>query len=514
MDFELPREIYERGKVIQVDETKNVHIIIGENSSGKSKLMDVVKNKIGVNKVKIIAENINSIENINAIDKEEVHKRSYRGKGVEQIVSLVNANDTIRTLIFHWFEKLFNKKIKKEGSQYQITENGKNYPLNLDGDGYKCFFNLIYYLITPTFTHLVFDEPERFLHPNLQISLFNMVKKLSKDYDKQIFFITHNQNFIDLFCENVEVILLSKSKSQAFNISNLISGSGQSFRTWIHFNKHILFSKAVVLLEGYSDQLFLNHLISRINHTAFARNISFVSVAIVRENGGKSKIPEYQKILSQFLNCWSIFDFDLLLGAELDKYITNPLLNSIKDLLRTKTIANKNTLRTYYTTTGNDIDIINEVILELKTTNNVLVLSKGEMEHYCKKVGTNKLSDKIYEEVDHISTKDLERIKADYLEIIKLIEDVDGVGNSEHTDFNKILFELIMNFYRDSQYLDPYNFGEIDTEIKDHLMQDPNHVGDDKYRFKFKFISEKEFVIPKDATDMQKRDGIESTLSD
>ena len=144
MDFELPREIYERGKVIQVDETKNVHIIIGENSSGKSKLMDVVKNKIGVNKVKIIAENINSIENINAIDKEEVHKRSYRGKGVEQIVSLVNANDTIRTLIFHWFEKLFNKKIKKEGSQYQITENGKNYPLNLDGDGYKCFFNLIY----------------------------------------------------------------------------------------------------------------------------------------------------------------------------------------------------------------------------------------------------------------------------------------------------------------------------------------------------------------------------------
>ena len=136
------------------------------------------------------------------------------------------------------------------------------------------------------------------------------------------------------------------------------------------------------------------------------------------------------------------------------------------------------------------------------------------MEHYCKKVGTNKLSDKIYEEVDHISTKDLERIKADYLEIIKLIEDVDGVGNSEHTDFNKILFELIMNFYRDSQYLDPYNFGEIDTEIKDHLMQDPNHVGDDKYRFKFKFISEKEFVIPKDATDMQKRDGIESTLSD
>ena len=70
------------------------------------------------------------------------------------------------------------------------------------------------------------------------------------------------------------------------------------FKLWIHYNKQILFSKAIVLLEGFTDQILLNHLISKLNHSAFGRNISFISVAVEKENGGKCRIPEFQKNIS------------------------------------------------------------------------------------------------------------------------------------------------------------------------------------------------------------------------
>lgn len=516
MNIQLPTDIYGQNKNLTLDTNKRVHTFIGPNGSGKSKLMQAIKNTIGPDKVKIIAGNINSIPTISAIDEDQTKRDSLNHNDIDNIISLINANETIRKIVFHWFEKLFNKRLSKDGNMYQVKEDGFTYNLNVDGDGYKSFFNLVYYLTTPDYKIIVFDEPERFLHPNLQISLFNMVKKLSKDYGKRIFFITHNNNFIDLLSDDIEVFLMNKSKQEVFNVTQKVNATNnKQFKTWIHYNKSILFSKAIVLLEGYSDQILLNHLMSKLNHSAFARNITFASVAIVKENGGKTRIPEYQKIISQFFDCWALFDLDLLLdtGGELAKYITDPSqLNPFKANLTGSGITNKATLKAFYNTPANSIAFINQMIDELRQNHKVLVLKKGEMEDYCTSIGTNKLSDRLYDEVDHISVTANNVIETQYRDLIRVFEQVDNIGNLNNSEFENLIFQFVNKFYTEYYTTTAYNWTEISEDVRNHIMNDPNQAGDSNFRFIFKFLSDKEFTLGKELSDKQKKELIKGTL--
>jgi ABC-type cobalamin/Fe3+-siderophores transport system ATPase subunit len=516
MNIPLPSEIYGTSTIV-IDTIKNVHVIIGPNGSGKSKLMDKLNDTIGNNKVKIIQGNINRINPVSAIDEETTKTESFQNKNIDNVVSLINANETVRSVIFYWFEKLFDKKIFKQGNQYMVTENSDSYRLNVDGDGYKSFFNLIYYLLTPEFSTIVFDEPERHLHPNLQISFFNMIKKLSVDYGKQVYFITHNANFIDLLNDNVEVFILNKKTKAAYNLTSVLNGiSNKQFKTWIHYNKHILFSSCVILLEGYSDQILLNHLISKLNNNAFGRNATFCSVAIAKENGGKSRIPEYQGIMNQFFSCWALYDFDLLLdtGGELGKYITEPDLTTFKTALTSNGIANKAQLKTYYNTAGNNVTFLTDMINNLEQNHKVLILTKGEMEDYCQTVvGTSKLTAKIYDEVDHISTEPISVISQEYADIINIIIKVDELSGSNINEFRNLIFNLIMKFYSESYQMSTYDYSLISKDLSNHLTQDPNHVSDNNYRFTFRFLSDIEFVIPKESTEPQKKIEIEQKLT-
>ncbi|MBR9917628.1 AAA family ATPase [bacterium] len=516
MNIPLPKHIYGTGQ-LTIDPNKKVHVFIGPNGAGKSSLMDNINDTIGNNKVKIIQGNINQIRNISAIDEQRTKADSFGTKNADDIVSLINANETARSIIFYWFEKLFDKKLKKENNRFQVTDSIGTYPLNVDGDGYKSFFNLIYYLITPEFSTIVFDEPERHLHPNLQTSFFNMIKKLSEDYDKQIHFITHNPNFVDLLNDKVEVFLLNKKDRVVHNVSQIISGThNKQFTTWIHYNKHLLFSSSVILLEGYSDQILLNHLMSKLNHIAFGRNASFSSVAIAKENGGKNRIPKYQSIISQFFTCWALFDFDLLLntGRELEQYITGAPLTTFLTDLTTNGISDKATLKAFYNTPGNNVTFIDQILTDLETNHKVLVLTKGEMEDYCQNIGTSKLTDKIYAEVDHISISPISTVESEYDPLIQIISKVDSLSASNIEEFRNLIFKLVMRFYSESYQQNPYSYGNISEDLSNHLAIDPDYNADTNFRFQFRFLSNIEFVIPKIATDPQKKQEIQDKLKD
>ncbi len=502
MEINLPSEIYGAENVI-LNPSKNIHVFIGPNGSGKSTLMDKINDYIGNDKVKIIQGNINYIGEIIGINEEDIKKKSFRHKNADNVVSLINSNETIKSVIFYWFENLFGKKIMKEDNEFKVTDESGTFSLSVEGDGYKSFFNLIYYLITPEFKHIIFDEPERHLHPNLQVSLFNMIKKLSVDYEKQIYLTTHNPNFIDLLSINVENILLNKKDKKAFNVTNILDGvSNKQFTTWIHYNKHILFSSAIVLLEGYSDQILLNHLIGKLNHSAYGRNTTFCSVAIAKENGGKGRIPKYQEILSQFFPSWALYDLDLLLdtSGELGKYIENESLTIFKNELTSKAITNKDELKAFFNCGSNDIDFISVILRTLLDDHKVLVLSQGEMEDYCQTLhSSDKLTDKIYDEVDHVSITEIRQVEEEYFKLLELISEVDDPHDNESKGLESLIFKMIMNFFTQFHGFESYEFSKISSDLSNQLIKDPDSNNDDKFRFNFRFIADIEFEIPKDS---------------
>ena len=503
MEITLPAQIY-GSKKITIDNSKSVFVFIGANGSGKSKLMDQIKAH-RTQQTKIISDGINSVPPINTIDEENVKQNSWGNKAADNVTSLINSNDTVRQVIFFWFKKLFGKEINKRGNQYWIVEDGNEFQLNADGDGYKTFFNLVYYLTTPDYKYLIFDEPERFLHPNLQISLFNMIKKLSRDYEKQVFITTHSSHFIDFLSDGIEVFLLSKPKKEIFNLTEKInSSSDKSFTTWIHYNKHILFSKTIVLLEGYTDQIFLNQLLQKLNHSIFGRNISFISVAVEKENGGKSKITKFQKIISDFFVCWSLFDLDLLLnsGRELCEYLDKT------DVAKFGTWRNSKTTDDLSNSLAEKE--MKEIFEKLKAER-VLILKKGVIEKYCKRVGaTEKLKDKLYEEVDYLNSLTLDSVESEYKDLIGTISDLDGFNFNEDDDLSNLVFRLIMDFEKEANTLNPYQYSKIPKSIQDHLFDDPDK-GDD-YEFIFRFLGDKLFSIQKNFSTEEKKDYIKSVF--
>jgi energy-coupling factor transporter ATP-binding protein EcfA2 len=516
MKITLPAEIYGTDKFVTLNMEKKIHTFIGSNGSGKTLLVKNIKGAIGRDKVKVIAENITEISVINSIDPDHVKSDSLKNNRADDIVSLLNADGVIRTLIFYWFEVLFDKKIYKDGRTYYIKENTNSYPLENDGDGFKVFFNLIYYIVDPKFKNIVFEEPERYLHPNLQICLYNMMKKMSKDYKKRIFIITHNNNFIDLLSDEVEVFLLKKSRQEIYNVTSIINGitDKMGFKLWIHYNKQILFSKAIVLLEGFTDQILLNHLISKLNHSAFGRNISFISVAVEKENGGKCRIPEFQKNISLFFNCWALYDLDLLLntGKELSKYISNTMLSNFKDKLDINNITDKESLISFYEA-AIDTDFIDTLLDDLRQNHNVLVLQKGEIENYCISFSEGKLAKYLSDEIEHLNSNQIDIIKRDYNDLIKILDNVDNICNQSTSDLGKILYESINKFYTQYYNHTPYDWENISDELKNHLVKDPDHMADDKFRFSFRFLSEKEFILPKEVFDKEKILEIDRILS-
>lgn len=498
MDIPLPSQIY-GSQHIALSDDKFVFVFIGENGSGKSKLMEEIKKKIGNDKVKIISDNINQSTNISPVDEDQEKKSSYGRKAVDNISSLMNINETVRDFMIFYFKKLFGKKLERRGEKYFVVEDGGSFELSGDGDGYKTFFNLIYYLITPDYKNLVLEEPERFLHPNLQTSLFNMAKALATQYNKKIFITTHSPSFVDFISSEVEVFLLSKQRKKSFNVTNEIYGASDSkFKLWLHYNRHILFSGKIVLLEGHSDEILLNQLLNKLNHNSFGKNTTFISVAIHNSGGGKGKIPIYQEIISKFFDCWSIFDLDLLLnnGKELTKY-----LNGIVEEVNLKSFLSSNSIIDLVGLLANVQDSNVVACLKSLKSYKVIALAKGQIENYCKKVGSGeKLEEKIHIEVEYIHSLDQDKVKEEYKELIEeVVNVVEPADAHDEAQLLDLIFRNVMDFITEANRPNRsvYNYDQFTPNVRDHLVKDPKNTEEGPYEFEFRFLPGKKLTIPK-----------------
>jgi len=169
------------------------------------------------------------------------------------------------------------------------------------------------------------DEPEIHLHPHLQKRLikylksifsgenieFNNILKELFDIDYingQLLVVTHSPNILD---DNYRTILRMYEKEQETLVcnGNLMSISDQKEEKFLikymPFLKMAFFSKAVIIVEGESEQLAIHKLAEKMNY-----NLDDYEISVLNANG-KDNIPSLSKLLNKFeILTINVFDKD------------------------------------------------------------------------------------------------------------------------------------------------------------------------------------------------------------
>lgn len=159
----------------------------------------------------------------------------------------------------NWFYKTLQIHISEDNPQMQF-DSGEV------GAGMQ---NLLMIAIFQTYSELMggkvifgIEEPEIYLYPQAQRSLYKSFQKLSEH--TQILYTTHNPNFIDAQ-RAYEIEMLQKTNEEGtFNFEKLdfineIEAEKQRFKIYSHFNterNEIFFAKKILFVEGASDKIF------------------------------------------------------------------------------------------------------------------------------------------------------------------------------------------------------------------------------------------------------------------
>jgi len=159
----------------------------------------------------------------------------------------------------NWFYKTLQIHISEDNPKMQF-DSGEV------GAGMQ---NLLMIAIFQTYSELMggkvifgIEEPEIYLYPQAQRSLYKSFQKLSEH--TQILYTTHNPNFVDAQ-RAYELEMLQKTNEEGtFNFEKLdfineIEAEKQRFKIYSHFNterNEIFFAKKILFVEGASDKIF------------------------------------------------------------------------------------------------------------------------------------------------------------------------------------------------------------------------------------------------------------------
>lgn len=185
----------------------------------------------------------------------------------------------------NWFYKTLQIHVKEQHhDQYFDSEEV--------GAGMQ---NLLMLSIFQTYSELMggkvifgIEEPEIYLYPQAQRSLYKSLKELSKN--TQILYTTHNPNFVDASRAN-DICLLRRLKvkgtfllDQNTNILTPGNAEREKFKIYTHFNterNELFFANKVLLVEGPSDKILWTTLLEE----KWGIDIDKEGISIIECNG-------------------------------------------------------------------------------------------------------------------------------------------------------------------------------------------------------------------------------------
>ncbi|MDJ0449141.1 ATP-binding protein [Methylocystis sp. JR02] len=203
-------------------------------------------------------------------------------------------------------------------------ENRMPRELSWAGFGFQVWLQLLTHLIgARDATTLIVDEPEIYLHPDLQHRLFSLLRKSGK----QVILATHSVEIINE-AEHDDVVLINRARRSAKRISDIDGlqdalfsiGSAQN----IHLSK-LSRGKKILFLEGQEFKL-IKRFAARVRLEQLANDIDLTVVPL----GGftqRQKIQDsawiFEKVLRAEISIAALLDRDYRCNEEVDELVSN-----------------------------------------------------------------------------------------------------------------------------------------------------------------------------------------------
>ena len=207
-------------------------------------------------------------------------------------------------------------------SSIQMEEGILSVPIGMTGDGSQALLRLIDQLERAP-QILAIEEPETHLHPSLIKKVARLLEDVSRR-GKQVFIATHSPFLLER--SSLECVFVVQRGRHGTEVSPI--GDLQGLKNILHDigmrPSDVLFSDAILLVEGLSDEIFLDGLSSLVKASLAERHVK-----IVRAGGyprGKRKIEFWAEVgRDAGLPLYVVLDNDA--RAEADKAIADQLIS-------------------------------------------------------------------------------------------------------------------------------------------------------------------------------------------
>ena len=202
------------------------------------------------------------------------------------------------------------------------TEGRVDRELCWAGFGFQVWLQILTHLVNSADDNvLIVDEPEIYLHPDLQHRLFHLLKAA----DKQVILATHSAEMVNE-AEHDEVIIVNKSKRAATRVVDIDGLQEALFSIGSAQNIHLARlsrGKKILFLEG-DDYRLLRRLAARLGLYDLV-NSTEITVVPIGGFGQRQKIEDarwtFEKVLKSEIAIAAILDRDYRCSEEIEELI-------------------------------------------------------------------------------------------------------------------------------------------------------------------------------------------------
>jgi putative ATP-dependent endonuclease of the OLD family len=188
------------------------------------------------------------------------------------------------------FYKSLELRVKEFGTSISATELGEG------------FQNAIVLSILQAFEErkkkgaiLLLEEPEMFLHPQMQRALYKTLREIGKN--NQVIYTTHSPHFVSI-PEYDEVLMVRKSMKGTDLVRSKIPVTEKRREKFIKEldpeRNELFFAKRLLLVEGDTEKLALPEYARRLTYDLDRQGSTIVEV------GGKRNLPEFLALAESF----------------------------------------------------------------------------------------------------------------------------------------------------------------------------------------------------------------------